>query len=135
MRSPQHSHAVVEAWFDTLPPEQRTLARELQRLLIDAVPTLGQVVKWGNLVFLHRGTHALAVAPHKGQVKLQVFNGGQLAARFATLVGAGKGMRHLTWRVGQPVDAAQVGDLARACVATLPGRPAVVPTPRTGEPS
>ena len=131
MRAPMHSHAIVEAWFDTLPPGQRLLARELQQPLVDAVPTLTQAVKWGNLLFLHRGTHALALVAHKGHVNLQVFNGALLAPDFTELAGSGKGMRHLKCRVGQAVDALLVQRLARACVEALPDRPALRPSDLT----
>jgi len=130
MRSPIHSQAVVQAWFDTLAPGHAALARDLQRLLLEAVPALAQVVKWGNLIFLYRGTHALAIVSHKAHLNLQVFNGAQLAARFEQLAGTGRGLRHLTCRVGQPLDAALVRALATACVETLPGRAATgAPTP------
>ena len=117
MRSPLHSAALIEAWFDTLTPAQQGVARELQGLVLEAAPRLVQAIKWGNLLFLNERVHALAIVAHKDHCNLQVFNGGRLATRFAALEGSGKDMRHLKLRLGQPVDAALVRALARACVA------------------
>jgi len=127
MRSPLCSHAVVDAWFDTLAPDRRELALELQRLVLAAVPTLSQAIKWGNLVFLHRGSHALAIVVHKAHINLQVFNGAMLAPKFPQLAGSGNHMRHLSCRFAAAPDSDLVIALARACVESLPDRPALRP--------
>jgi len=118
MRSPLHSAALIDTWFDTLPPAHRALARELQGLVLDEAPQLAQAIKWGNLLFLHDRVHALAIVVHKGHANLQVFSGGRLARRFPQLEGSGKEMRHLKFRHAQPVDAALVRAVVRACVAS-----------------
>lgn len=123
MRLPIRDHAIVQTWLDLLPAESAALAGHVQRVLLNAVPELTQAVKWGNLVFLYRGTHALAIAAHRRHVNLQVFNGASLAPRFVMLQGSGKEMRHLRLPIEVPLDASLVDALARACVALLPERP------------
>lgn len=112
MRGTLRSAALVEAWFDMLPPDQVPLTRALQRAVLDAAPQLGQAVKWGNLVFTLGGAHLLAIMTHKTHANLQVFHGAQLASRFPQLEGSGKGLRHLKCRYGDEVDA----DVVRALV-------------------
>lgn len=119
MRSMLQSAALIEAWFDTLLPDQRQLARTLRETLAAAEPTLAQSIKWGNLMFTHGGRHALAIVIHKDHANLQVFNGIALAEQFPMLEGSGKGMRHLRLRYRQPVDAGLVEALAHACVGAM----------------
>lgn len=113
------SAALIEAWFDTLLPDQRDLARALRECVSAAEPSLAQSIKWGNLMFTHAGRHALAIVIHKDHANLQVFNGIALAQRFPMLEGSGKGMRHLRLRYKQPPDLGLVEALAHACVETM----------------
>jgi hypothetical protein len=116
MRSMLHSAALIDAWFDTLVPEQRDTARVLRECVLKAGPSLAQSIKWGNLMFSHAGRHALAIVIHKDHAKLQVFNGVLLAAQYPALAGTGKGARHLRLRYRQPIDEELVGALVRACI-------------------
>lgn len=113
------SAALIDAWFDTLQPEQRDLARAVRECLAAAEPSLGQSIKWGNLMFTWGGRHALAIVIHKDHANLQVFNGVALAGRFPMLEGTGKGMRHLRLRYRQPLDTGLVEALAHACVGAM----------------
>ncbi|MEX8519132.1 MAG: DUF1801 domain-containing protein [Leptothrix sp. (in: b-proteobacteria)] len=110
--------AIVAAYFDTLTPPQQVSVRAMQQALLEAVPTLEQSVKWGNLTFTCHGRNALAIVVHKAHLTLQVFNGVLLGERFPQLEGVGKGMRHMKLRYGQAVDVELVGQIARAAVAT-----------------
>ena len=83
----------------------------LRRIVTEAAPSLAQAVKWGNLVFLHRGRHALAIVAYKEHVGLQVFAGASLMARYPQLEGSGKDVRHLRLRPGDPLDEAMLREL------------------------
>ena len=107
---------VVDAWFDKLPGAQRARAHELRGIILAAAPTLSQAVKWGNLVFARSGANLLAIVVHREHINLQVFNGALLAARFPQLAGSGKGMRHLSIRDDEVIDAQLVQAITRACV-------------------
>ena len=120
MRSVVKSAALVETWFDMLPAQQRSLARELQAAVLAAAPQLGSTVKWGNLLFMQRGTNALAIAPHRSHINLQFFDGVALTERFPQLEGAGVRVRHLRLNYGEPIDAALVRALVLASVDALP---------------
>ena len=104
MRSPLLAPAVADAWFDTLRPIHQPVVQTLRRVVLEAAPSLAQVVKWGNLVFMHHGRHALAIVVHKEHVSLQVFAGASLAERYPRLEGLGREARHLRLRRGDPVD-------------------------------
>lgn len=119
MRSPLVTPAVVDAWLDTLRPEQQPLARALRRVVLDAAPALVPVVKWGNLVFTLRGRHALAVVIHKDHAQLQVFNGAALAAKHPGLEGAGRDARHLKLGYVEGLDEARIRELARDAVDSM----------------
>lgn len=116
MRHLVRSSALVANYFDTLPPAQADIARSLQRAVLAAAPDLDQVVKWGNLTFMHEGRNLLAIAAHKAHVNLQVFNGAGLASRFPQLDGMGKGMRQIKQRQGQAVDDELIAQLVQACI-------------------
>ena len=119
MRSIVRPVALIEAWLDTLRPDQRATALALNEAALAAEPGLMRTIKWGNLIFMHRGVHAVAVVVHKDHANLQVFNGAVLAEAFPALEGTGKGVRHLKVRYAQAVDAPLVTTLVRACVAQL----------------
>jgi hypothetical protein len=122
MRSFVRPAAIVEAWFDNLRPDQQRIARTLQSTVLSSVPSLTQAVKWGNLVFLHRGLHALSIQVFKTHAHLQLFNGASLIRSFPRLEGNGRGMRHLKWRYHEQVDEALVRALAFACVGLIESR-------------
>jgi hypothetical protein len=124
MRSPLLSRAVVEAWFDTLQPHQQPVVQALRQAVAAAGPALAQAVKWGNLVYMHRGRHALAIVVHREHASLQVFPGAALAARHPLLEGSGRDVRHLKLRYGQPVDEALVRALTLDCIDAMSGPPA-----------
>ncbi len=81
MRSLLRPAAIVEAWFDMLPPAHAPTIRRLRDAVMEAGPELQQVVKWGNLVFVHHGAHAFAIVPHKAHAQLQVFRGALMSDR------------------------------------------------------
>ena len=119
MRSMLRSGALVEAWFDTLPPAPRELARHLREVIAAAEPALEPTVKWGNLVFSLKRDHALAIAVYRDHVNLQVFNGARLLDRHPELAGTGKGLRHLRLVPGVPLPADRVARLVADCVDEL----------------
>lgn len=92
-------------------------------MLIEAVslaePGLVRTLKWGNLLFLHKGQHALALAMHKEHASLQFFNGAAIAQAVPALEGSGKDVRHLKFRYAHPVDVALVAAAVCACVRQL----------------
>ncbi len=119
MRSIGRPAALVQAWLDTLRPEQQQAALALNDAALAAEPSLTRAIKWGNLVFMHNGMHAVAVVVHRDHVNLQVFNGALLAADFPALEGTAKGVRHLKFRGAQAPDAALVQAVVRASVEQL----------------
>lgn len=119
MRHLVRSAALIEAWFDMLPPVQQPSARRLQALVLAAAPSLGQAVKWGNLIFTVNHFHALAIAPFNSHVHLQVFRGAGMVHRFPMLEGTGRGLRHLKWRYSQPLDDELITELVHATVEMM----------------
>jgi hypothetical protein len=116
VRSIVRPAALVQAWLDTLRPDQRETALALNDAALAAEPGLVRSIKWGNLMFLHQGAHAVAVVMHKDHANLQVFNGALLAPEFPMLEGTGKGVRHVKVRYSQPLDVGLVTAVVRACV-------------------
>lgn len=119
MRTIIRPAALLGAWFDTLREDQRETAQALREAVLAAEPGLEQSIKWGNLVFSHGGTHALAIVIHKDHANLQVFNGAALRERFPMLEGTGRGLRHLRLRYRQPVDSGLVEVLVKASVGLM----------------
>jgi len=127
MRSILRPAALIETWFDTLRPEQKDMARRLRELVVAASPELASSVKWGNLMFTHEGTHAVAIVMHKDHANLQIFNGAALADRFPELEGSGRGVRHLRFRYRYPVDEVLVREVVQACVEMMEAVPRTAP--------
>jgi uncharacterized protein YdhG (YjbR/CyaY superfamily) len=119
VRSIVRPAALVQSWLDTLRPDQQETAQALHDAVLAAEPALTRTIKWGNLMFMHHGAHAVSVVVHKAHANLQVFNGAMLAARFQALEGIGKGMRHLKFSYTQPVDPSLVADVVRACIQQM----------------
>ena len=119
MRSLLRPAAIVDAWFDMLPPGHAPTIRRLREAVMAAAPDLQQVVKWGNLVFVHKGAHAFAIVPHKAHAQLQVFRGALMMLQFPELEGNGKGPRHLKVRYGHPLDEDLVQELVRHGVSLM----------------
>ncbi|NBD19933.1 hypothetical protein GTZ97_04530 [Aquabacterium fontiphilum] len=116
MRRPLQSPALVNAFFDSLRPDQSETAQTIHRAILAAAPQLRPEVKWGNLCYLNDGDNLLAVVLHKVNAHVQVFNGVMLVAEFPELEGAGKGMRHIKMRYRQPVNEQLIRELALASV-------------------
>jgi len=110
---------LVQAWLDTLRPEQQQTAMALNEAVLVAEPDLARTIKWGNLVFVHQGRNAMALTMHKAHANLQLFNGAALASAFPSLEGSGKDLRHLKFRYAQPIDADLVQAAVRACIALM----------------
>ncbi len=114
MRTMLRSTALVDAWFDMLPPEQQDLTHVLRDAVMACAPGLTMSVKWGNLVFSNEGTHVVAIVTHRDSAHLQVFNGNTLTAQFPELEGHGKGLRYLRFRYRYPIDEELVREVVQA---------------------
>lgn len=117
MRTGSRSKALVAAWLDFQPPSQRELAQALRSAVREAEPDLAEIIRWGQLVFTWEGSPLLAIAPHRGHVNLQLFNGHLLPSGLAPLEGGGRGTRSFKCRLNHPVDVVQVQMLVAASVA------------------
>lgn len=116
MRRPLQSPALINAFFDSLRPDQAETAQIIHRAILAAAPQLRPEVKWGNLCYLNDNDNLLSLVLHKMNAHVQVFNGVALVAEFPELEGAGKGMRHIKMRYRRPVDEQLVRELALASV-------------------
>ena len=111
MRRPLQSPALINAFYDSLRPEQRETAMAMQRAILSAAPHLRPEVKWGNLCFMNEHENVMAIVLYKMNAHLQIFNGVMLVPEFPELEGAGKGMRHIKVRYRHPVDEQLVREL------------------------
>lgn len=116
MRRPLQSPALINAFYDSVRPEQRETGQAIQKAILATAPQLRPEVKWGNLVFTNDGDNLLALVLFKANAHLQVFNGVLLLGDFPELQGAGKGMRHVKFRYRQPVDDKLVSELTQASI-------------------
>lgn len=116
MRRPLQSPALINAFYDSLRPEQRETALTMQRAILSVAPHLRPEVKWGNLCFMSDNDNLMAIVLYKMNAHLQIFNGVVLVPEFPELEGAGKGMRHIKTRYRQPVNEQLVRELTLASV-------------------
>ncbi|MDE2401782.1 MAG: DUF1801 domain-containing protein [Burkholderiales bacterium] len=122
MRRPLQSPALINAFLDSLRPEQRDTVQAIQQVVLAAAPNLRQEVKWGNLCFVNDRDNVMAIVPHKANAHFQIFNGVVLLSDFPELEGAGKGMRHIKTRYRQPINDELVRELTLGCLRAW-GRP------------
>jgi len=119
MRRPLQSPALVNAFYDSLRPEQRETGQAMHRAILAAAPHLRPEVKWGNLCFMNDGDNVMAIVLFKANAHLQIFNGVMLVGEFPELEGAGKGMRHIKVRYRTPVDEQLVRELTLGSLQAL----------------
>lgn len=116
MRRPLQSPALINAFYDSLRPEQRDTAQVMHKAILAAAPHLRPEVKWGNLCFMNDNDNVMAIVLYKMHAHLQIFNGVMLVKEFPELEGAGKGMRHIKTRYRQPVNEQLVRELTLGCL-------------------
>lgn len=111
MRGPRRLPALVDAWFDLLPDNQRETSQQLHSAILAAAPSAEMLVRSGNLHYGNAHEHVIVLAPHRTHVHLQVLVAAEPSPAFPELVRSGKG---LMWRfkLGEPVDATAVQRLA-----------------------
>lgn len=114
MRRPLQSPALINAFYDSLRPEQRDTAQAMQKAIQAVAPHLRPEVKWGNLCFMNDNDNIMAIVLYKMHAHLQIFNGVQLVPDFPELDGAGRGMRHVKFRYRQPINDLLVRELTQA---------------------
>ena len=114
MRRPLQSPALINAFYDSLRPEQRDTAQAMQKAMQTVAPHLRPEVKWGNLCFMNDNDNIMAIVLYKMHAHLQIFNGVQLVPDFPELDGAGRGMRHVKFRYRQPINDLLVRELTQA---------------------
>jgi hypothetical protein len=114
MRRAQQTRSLIAAWFDFLPPPEAPTAHAVYKAVRHAVPELSETVRQGNLLFLLNGEPLLAIAAARREVHLQIFNGSSLEAELGPLEGAGRRQRLMRFPIAQPIDDAQVRQIARA---------------------
>lgn len=70
------------------------LAKNVRQLILDTMPQLNEVVKWGHLVY--EGDRKIcSIMVHKEHVNLQIWRGAELDDPDSILEGDGKLMRHV----------------------------------------
>ena len=116
MRRPLQSPALINAFYDSLRPQQRETAQVMHRAILAAAPHLRPEVKWGNLCFMNETDNLMAIVLYRLNAHLQIFNGNMLVADFPELEGSGKGMRHIKVRYGHAVDEQLVRELTLGCL-------------------
>jgi hypothetical protein len=118
MRGPKRLPALVDAWFDLLPGNQRETALQLHNAIIQEAPNADLLVRSGNLFYGVGHEQVLAIAPHRTHVHLQVLTFAKPSPAFPELVPSGKG---LMWRfkLGDAVDAAAVTRLTTIIFSML----------------
>lgn len=118
MRGPKRLPALVDAWFDLLPGNQRETSLQLHNAIIQAAPNAELLVRSGNLFYGAGNEHVLAIAPHRSHVHLQVLTFAKPSPAFPELVPAGKG---LMWRfkLGEQIDAPAVTRLTHIIFSML----------------
>ena len=75
-------------------PEPGVLAKEVRQVIIETLPELDEVVKWGHLVY--EGDRKIcSIMVHKKHVNLQIWRGSEIEDPENILEGEGKSMRHV----------------------------------------
>ena len=85
MRRPLQSPALINAFYDSLRPEQRDTAQAMQKAIQAVAPHLRPEVKWGNLCFMNDNDNIMAIVLQHLCARLAVATGRDLAALKAQL--------------------------------------------------
>ena len=105
----------VEVYLAKLPDVQRRTMLQLRKAVLQAIPSLTQSISpWGYLSFSTSGEGmAFTLIPHRQHANLQISNGAKIASKLPQVEGTGKGLRHIKFPYGQPVDVTLVGKAVR----------------------
>ncbi|MGH6788026.1 MAG: DUF1801 domain-containing protein [Novosphingobium sp.] len=108
--------ATPEEWLALWSGWPRECAEAL-RHAVAAGAAFEQRIKWGNLMFAHRGLCVL-IHVEENRVVLGFFRGKRLRDLDPAIKASGKyELGNITFRPGDAVDAARIGGLARAAAA------------------
>lgn len=116
---PKKPPAEVEAYLSKLPGLHRRTLVELRNALLRANSALSESLNpWGYVSYsTPAAKYAFTLVPHGEHVNLQIFNGAKIAGELAVLEGTGKGLRHIKFAYGKPVDRALVTRAVRLSLA------------------
>jgi len=84
---------VIDAW----PEPQKSIARSVRKIVLEAGDGLKEGVKWGTPTFFG-AKNVCSLMCHEDHVNLQLFQGARLEDPDSVLEGSGKGMRHMKFR-------------------------------------
>ena len=91
--------ANADSWFESLSDDMAPLAAELRRLILRAVPSVTEIIKWGAPVYEKDGMSICGLRAAKGYVSLQFGSIGiTLDDPDKLLEGTDKRMRHVKVR-------------------------------------
>ena len=92
-------------------PKTRGLAQRLRKLVQKTLPTVTEVVKWGNPTYMVDGKNVAWMLLYRDHVDLGFFQGASLKS--ARLEGTGKGLRHLKVYRNDDVDEVEFASLLK----------------------
>lgn len=84
----------IDEYIASLEGWQREAARELDRLVIETVPTAARVIKWGQPVYENQGQLCYFKAG-KAHINFGFFRGSELSDPQGIVEGTGDSMRHV----------------------------------------
>lgn len=106
----------VEGWIAGLGPPASEVARALRRLILEAVPDLGEEVKWGRPCYSTDGFVAY-IGKGRGHVTFGLFQGAKLQDPEGLLSGSGKVVRSLRLRDAGEIPAEAIQRWVREAAA------------------
>jgi hypothetical protein len=84
----------IGEYLSKFEPEPSALAKEMRQVILDTLPGLDEVIKWGHLVY--EGERMIcSIMVHKKHINLQIWRGNEIEDPRNLLEGTGKSMRHV----------------------------------------
>jgi hypothetical protein len=84
----------IGEYLSKFEPEPSELAKEMRQVILDTLPELDEVIKWGHLVY--EGDRKIcSIMVHKKHINLQIWRGNEIEDPQSLLEGEGKSMRHV----------------------------------------
>jgi hypothetical protein len=84
----------IDEYLSKFEPGLSALAKEMRHVVLDILPELDEVIKWGHLVY-ESERMICSIMVHKKHINLQIWRGNEIEDPQSLLEGEGKRMRHI----------------------------------------
>ena len=108
----------VDLYESKLPQPQKEIVKRLRTFMARSYPELTESLKWHLPTYSLNGTNLMGLQDFRRHVKLNFFRGAKLHDAGRILLGTGKQVRHVTFRMIDDIDYRALQELIDQAIVT-----------------